>query len=349
MAAPDRPPRADRKPRGPDQALAASRCRRQDSGRSRQRRQRRRLAGRIPASGQAIRIRATRLRRPPATGGRSLSGPYGDDGESVLVVKTLGAPPPPARRRRRARNSEPGAEPSSLPLTRATAVRAFAPFEGEEEAARWLDQATEAEETADVLVGEGVELLNRALHAQAVAAADPLRTAADAGAGESRCGRLRRRRGGRRRPLQRRPRGRRLGQRRLAPAPARRGPAPAGTGRGRCSAGASRSPSARCCCCAPAPTSTPGASARRRAAAAGRARGAAGRAAGQERGAGARRGHGDAAQPPRRGGRGGERRPPGRADQRPGRTRCASCWRSASGCCGVAAFSAAEPETHPQA
>jgi hypothetical protein len=96
-----------------------------------------------------------------------------DAGESVLVVQTLGAPPPPARRRRRARKAEPGAEPSSLPLARATAIRAFAPFESEEEAERWLDEATEAEDTADVLVAEGIGLLNRALHVHAVAGADP--------------------------------------------------------------------------------------------------------------------------------------------------------------------------------
>jgi len=94
-------------------------------------------------------------------------------GESVLVLKTLGAPPPPAKRRRRPRNAEPGAEPSSLPLTRTTAVRAFAPFGSEEEAGRWLDEATEAEDTADVLVAEGIGLLNRALHIHAVAGADP--------------------------------------------------------------------------------------------------------------------------------------------------------------------------------
>jgi hypothetical protein len=91
----------------------------------------------------------------------------------VLVVKTLGAPAPAARRRRRARPVAAVAQPTALPLARATAVRAFAPFEGEEDAARWLDEATEAEDTADVLVAEGIELLNRALHAHAVAAADP--------------------------------------------------------------------------------------------------------------------------------------------------------------------------------
>ncbi len=107
----------------------------------------------------------------PLADGRYLA--RDDEGaESVLVVLTEGAPPPP-RRRRRARRSEPGAEPSSLPLTRVTAIRAFKPFADADAAARWLDEALEAEETIDVLVGEGIALLNRALHAQAVAAADP--------------------------------------------------------------------------------------------------------------------------------------------------------------------------------
>jgi hypothetical protein len=52
-------------------------------------------------------------------------------------------------------------------------VRAFAPFESEADAAHWLDQATEAEDTADVLVADGIGLLNRALHVHAAAAADP--------------------------------------------------------------------------------------------------------------------------------------------------------------------------------
>jgi len=95
-----------------------------------------------------------------------------DEGESVLVLQTLGAPPPAGRRRRRPRKVEQGAEPSSLPLSRATAVRAYAPFASEDEAARWLDEATAAEDTADVLVAEGIRLLNRALYAHAVAAAD---------------------------------------------------------------------------------------------------------------------------------------------------------------------------------
>lgn len=88
------------------------------------------------------------------------------------MVQRLGAPPAPPRRRRRARRVE-GTEPEEVTLTRVTAIRAFAPFGSEEDAARWLDEAVEAEDTVDVLVDEGVALLNRALHAQAVASADP--------------------------------------------------------------------------------------------------------------------------------------------------------------------------------
>ena len=63
--------------------------------------------------------------------------------------------------------------PAALSLSRATAIRAFAPLPDEGEAARWLEEACEAEDTVDVLVNEGMALLNRALHAQGVAAAAP--------------------------------------------------------------------------------------------------------------------------------------------------------------------------------
>jgi hypothetical protein len=107
----------------------------------------------------------------PLADGRYLA--RDEEGESVLVLRTLGAPPPPPRRRRRPRKSEPEVEPSPLLLTRVTAVRAFAPFADESESERWLDEASEAEDTTDVLVAEGIALVNRALHAQAAASADP--------------------------------------------------------------------------------------------------------------------------------------------------------------------------------
>lgn len=97
------------------------------------------------------------------------SGDAGEE-ESVLVLRTFGVPAASGRRRRRGRAA--AAEPAPLPLTRVTAIRAFAPFEAEEEAKRWLDEACEAEDTVEVLVDEAVGLLNRALHTQAVTAAE---------------------------------------------------------------------------------------------------------------------------------------------------------------------------------
>lgn len=91
--------------------------------------------------------------------------------EQVLVIRTLGAPPTPHKRRRRAKGIDPEPAPAPLPLARATAIRAFAPFADAAAAQRWLDEVTEAEETADEIVADAVALLNRALHAQWVAAA----------------------------------------------------------------------------------------------------------------------------------------------------------------------------------
>lgn len=109
----------------------------------------------------------------PLADGRYLARANGPDGEeSVLVLQRIGAPPA-TRRRRRPRRVEADDEPAALTLTRATAIRAFAPLADDSEAARWLDEACEAEDTVDVLVDEGLALLNRALHAQAVAAASP--------------------------------------------------------------------------------------------------------------------------------------------------------------------------------
>ena len=97
----------------------------------------------------------------------------GEAEEQVLVTRTLGSPPQPHRRRRRAKGVEPEPAAAPLPLARVTAIRAFAPFADEDEARRWLDEVTEAEETADEIVADAVALLNRALHAQWVAAAEP--------------------------------------------------------------------------------------------------------------------------------------------------------------------------------
>lgn len=70
--------------------------------------------------------------------------------------------------------------PPELPVARATAIRAFEAFEGPEEAAAWLAAASAEEAGIDAAVEAGIALLNDALHAQAVAAADPLPAAVTA-------------------------------------------------------------------------------------------------------------------------------------------------------------------------
>jgi hypothetical protein len=101
------------------------------------------------------------------------SGEDDEEGpQSVLVIATHGAPPRERRRRKRPRQVDPEAEVEALPLSRVTAIRAFETFGATDEAARWLDSATEAEDTVDVLVDDGLALLNLALHANAVALGD---------------------------------------------------------------------------------------------------------------------------------------------------------------------------------
>ncbi len=96
-----------------------------------------------------------------------------NDRERVLVVETLGAPPPARRRRRRPREASDDELPKELPLTRATAVRAFEELETEAAAESWLARASEDEEAVDVLLLEAADDLNRALHVHAVASGNP--------------------------------------------------------------------------------------------------------------------------------------------------------------------------------
>jgi len=110
----------------------------------------------------------------PLADGRYLAGSgEGEGEETVLVLERIGAPPAAPRRRRRGRSAPPEAEPAPLTLTRVTAIRASSPFEGQAEAARWLDEVCDAEEAVEALAAAGVAPLNRALHAHAVAASDP--------------------------------------------------------------------------------------------------------------------------------------------------------------------------------
>lgn len=109
----------------------------------------------------------------PLADGRYLASSAEGGDETVLVLQRLGAPLHAERRRRRGRSTPADPEPAPLSLTRATAIRAASPFEDQARAASWLDEACAAEDTVETLATEAIAILNRALHAQAVAAADP--------------------------------------------------------------------------------------------------------------------------------------------------------------------------------
>lgn len=97
----------------------------------------------------------------------------GEGGQRVLVIETLGAPPPP-RRKRRSKRAEPAEDPAPLPLARATVVGAQEPFGSNQDAQQWLAETLADEDSVDAAITEAIGLLNRALHAQAVASADSL-------------------------------------------------------------------------------------------------------------------------------------------------------------------------------
>lgn len=108
----------------------------------------------------------------PLGDGRYLVGEPESGEETVLVLQRIGAPALGERRRRR--RSTPGEpDPAPLAVTRATVIRAPSPFEERAEAARWLDESAEDEDAVETLANEATAILNRALHAQAVSAADP--------------------------------------------------------------------------------------------------------------------------------------------------------------------------------
>lgn len=105
----------------------------------------------------------------PAAGGAPVEA---GGAESVLVVHTLGAPAPRPRRRRRPRPSDPAAPPAELPLCRLTVIGASEPLPDPGAASSWLERACEPD-AVDDRAAAALALVNRALHAQAVASGDP--------------------------------------------------------------------------------------------------------------------------------------------------------------------------------
>ncbi|HEX2234554.1 MAG TPA: hypothetical protein VHG69_14445 [Thermoleophilaceae bacterium] len=91
--------------------------------------------------------------------------------EAVLVLRTLGAPERRLLRGRRGRTID-AASPEPVPTSRATLVAAE-PFGGEEEARDWLASLRREGDRADRELDNAMRRLNRALHAQRAASADP--------------------------------------------------------------------------------------------------------------------------------------------------------------------------------
>jgi hypothetical protein len=106
----------------------------------------------------------------PADGRYVVREDPGASASHVLVLRTLGAPERRRLVRRRPRPVEPEPAPVPVATTRATVIGA-AGHDAEVAADRWLDGARAAPE--DALAG-GLRVLNRALHAHAVASGDPL-------------------------------------------------------------------------------------------------------------------------------------------------------------------------------
>jgi hypothetical protein len=106
----------------------------------------------------------------PADGRYVVRDGVGADASHVLVLRTVGAPERRRLARRRPRPAEPEPEPEPVPTARATVITAVA-HEDEASANDWLSAVRR--EPDDVLEGALV-VLNRALHAHAVASLDAL-------------------------------------------------------------------------------------------------------------------------------------------------------------------------------
>jgi hypothetical protein len=105
----------------------------------------------------------------------------------VIAIKTIAAPlkrdrPPRLGGRRRPKRVDSGDEVEPVAITRVTVIRGQA-FEDQAAARRWLDECSDAD-TAAHEVADALRLLNHAIHAHRVSAADPY--AADLGLARAR-------------------------------------------------------------------------------------------------------------------------------------------------------------------
>ena len=92
--------------------------------------------------------------------------------QRVMVIESEGALPPARRKRRRPRKSNRTDSPTRVQITTVTVIRAYQPFEDEEDAKAWLRRLGE-EEFTDGLLGEALFTLDRARAADAAAYGGP--------------------------------------------------------------------------------------------------------------------------------------------------------------------------------
>ncbi len=103
----------------------------------------------------------------PEPGRYTLREQIGEDPRHILVLRTLGAAERRLLARRRPRDVEPGPDPEPVLTSRVTLVDTAA-LDGRDAAQRWLQSADLA-----ALAAAGIARLNRVLHAQRIATADP--------------------------------------------------------------------------------------------------------------------------------------------------------------------------------
>jgi hypothetical protein len=98
-----------------------------------------------------------------------IRAPGGREPSHVLVLATLGAPQRRLIGARRARRAEPEPEPTPVAIARATVIQATPVPEAEAET--WLRDLDD--DGQDAALAQGAAVLNGAVHAQRLAAADP--------------------------------------------------------------------------------------------------------------------------------------------------------------------------------
>jgi hypothetical protein len=89
-----------------------------------------------------------------------------------MVIESEGALPPARRKRRRPRKSNRSDSPTRVQITTVTVIRAYQPFEDEDDAKAWLQRLGEDEFT-DGLLNEALFTLDRARAADAAASGRP--------------------------------------------------------------------------------------------------------------------------------------------------------------------------------